>query len=136
MSVLIWVDGWQMQCCGERFAVGEAIAWRCVAPDTEWLESTLGAVLARRVSAAEEHHDVLPDDHPTTHGTVVEIHAAFNRYAPLGADAVTRSAVPGSTVLRQVAHSGGDEDPPSDTHFDGWVVEVDLLPGRDALRRT
>lgn len=127
MSVLIWVDGWQMQCCGERFAVGEAIAWRCVAPDLEWFESVLGAGLARRIYAAEEHHDQLSGDHPTTHGTVVDIHAAFSRYAPLGADATTLYPVPGSAVLRHVPHSGGDEDPPPDARFNGWVVEVELL---------
>ncbi|MFF0303105.1 DUF6578 domain-containing protein [Streptomyces sp. NPDC004562] len=26
-TVTIWVDGWQMQCCGESFAPGDAVSW-------------------------------------------------------------------------------------------------------------
>ncbi|MGA4840641.1 DUF6578 domain-containing protein [Streptomyces sp. G45] len=29
MTVTVWVDDWQIQCCGERFAVGDVLsgAW-------------------------------------------------------------------------------------------------------------
>ncbi|MFF7385757.1 DUF6578 domain-containing protein [Streptomyces griseoluteus] len=26
MTLTIWVDDWQMHCCGEDFAVGDAVA--------------------------------------------------------------------------------------------------------------
>jgi hypothetical protein len=27
VALVVWVDGWQMQCCGTPFAVGSQVAW-------------------------------------------------------------------------------------------------------------
>ncbi|GEK20552.1 DUF6578 domain-containing protein [Cellulomonas xylanilytica] len=128
MSVLVWVDAWQLQCCGTPFGVGDAVAWRCGDPDPDWLESVLGPDVASRISSAEEHHDALPDDHPVTSGTVVEIHAAFCGYAPRGTDDRTLYPVPGSAVLQEVPHADGSDRDRSDARFTGYVVEVELSP--------
>lgn len=37
--LLVWVDAWQMQCCGDPFAVGSRVAWTLSEPDREWLAS-------------------------------------------------------------------------------------------------
>ena len=33
--MIIWIDDWQMQCCGDPFNVYDAITWTVVAWDTE-----------------------------------------------------------------------------------------------------
>src|SRR5665647_3806107 len=87
MTELIWVDGWQMQCCGKPFAVGAHVEWRLNdAPDLDWLKAALEPVIARRISYSVEHHDDPLGDHPLRPGTVVAIQAAFCRYAPTGPD--------------------------------------------------
>jgi hypothetical protein len=27
VGMMVWVDGWQMQCCGDPFSVGSADGW-------------------------------------------------------------------------------------------------------------
>lgn len=38
----VWVDFWQMQCCGEPFRTGDQVAWTVRATDPDWLEVMLG----------------------------------------------------------------------------------------------
>ena len=131
MVELIWVDGWQMQCCGEPFAVGAHVEWQLDdAPDLDWLEAALEPAIARRISYSEEHHDDPPDDRPLRHGTVVAIQAAFCRYAPVGLDERMLYPVAGSAVLREVSRADGNVRDRSGERFNGYVVEVDLLPRR------
>ncbi|MGW4971155.1 DUF6578 domain-containing protein [Streptomyces albidoflavus] len=35
MTVTIWIDGWQMQCCGVRFRSGVVVEWPVVEADIE-----------------------------------------------------------------------------------------------------
>ncbi|MBB2947439.1 hypothetical protein FB565_007207 [Actinoplanes lutulentus] len=35
------MEGWQLQCCGELFAVGDEVAWKLKEPDLAWLERAL-----------------------------------------------------------------------------------------------
>ncbi|WP_407342171.1 DUF6578 domain-containing protein [Pengzhenrongella phosphoraccumulans] len=131
MAELIWVDGWQMQCCGQPFAVGTHVEWRLNdAPDVDWLETALDPVIARRISYSEEHHDDPPGDHPLRQGTVVAIQGAFCRYAPTSLDERTLYPVAGSAVLREVSRADGDVRDESGERFNGYVVEVELLPSR------
>ncbi|GEL98993.1 DUF6578 domain-containing protein [Cellulomonas terrae] len=130
MDLLVWYSSWQLQCCGDVFGVGDWVAWDCRETDLDWLESALGPEVAGRISWAEEHHDVLPDGHPVARGTVVEIQAAFCRFA-LGADQRVSYPVPGTTVLRQVTHADGTEHDPSGARFLGYVVEVAVQPEHD-----
>jgi hypothetical protein len=49
--MLVRVDGWQMECCGEPFAVGSAVWWTlAVASDADRLTLVLGADLASGVT--------------------------------------------------------------------------------------
>lgn len=70
---------------------------------------------------------MLPAGHPVARGTVVEIHAAFCRYA-LGADQRVSYPVPGTTVLHKVTRADGTEHDPSGARFLGYVVEVAVQP--------
>lgn len=39
----MWVEGWQLQCCGEPFAVGTAVSWRLTTDSEDFILRTLGA---------------------------------------------------------------------------------------------
>jgi Family of unknown function (DUF6578) len=56
VTMTLWVDAWQMQCCGEPFRLGSPVAWTVREADPDWLEAVLGAGAAPGVNGAEEHH--------------------------------------------------------------------------------
>ena len=45
VGLTVWVDSWQMQCCGEPFRVGSQVTWTLGAADQDWLRETGSAGL-------------------------------------------------------------------------------------------
>jgi hypothetical protein len=84
----VWVDGWQIQCGGTPFHVGDAVEWTLTRNnDVEWLENVVGPETAHMIDFPEEHHGGLPADAPVTQGRVARIHAVRSRFAATpGAD--------------------------------------------------
>lgn len=127
--VTVWVDGWQLECCGEPFAVGQEVSWVLRDLDREWLASFLGGGLAGSVDKAEEHHGNEPEGVPPTVGTVVSIEAVHCRYAPLSPDVNGLHPVAGSgtTVsVRNTAVAGQDR---GDLTFVGYLVGLAVDEG-------
>lgn len=72
MRVNVWVDSWQIECCGEQFAVGSAVAWPADPEESSaWLDELDGP--APRISYRYEAHS----DEPvlTVAGTITRIRA-------------------------------------------------------------
>jgi hypothetical protein len=64
------VDGWQIQCCGTPFHVGDAVEWTLTGnKDVEWLENVVGPETAHMIDFSEEHHGGLPADAPVRGGS-------------------------------------------------------------------
>jgi hypothetical protein len=127
VGMTVWVDGWQMQCCGEPFRLGSRIAWTLGSADPEWLELVLGAHLRRTVDAAEEHHGGVAEDTVPTEAKVARIAAVHCRYAPQpGSDSLTLYPVPGSGVLTDVESADGWTADRSDEQFAGYLVQLEL----------
>src|SRR6185437_15279732 len=82
VSMTVWVEFWQMQCCGEPFRLGDQVAWTVRATDTDWLEVMLGTHRQPGVDAVEDHHGGVPEGTAPTRGTVTRITAVHCRYAP------------------------------------------------------
>lgn len=78
----VWVDAWQMQCCGTSFADGASVEWTLsFQNDIAWLTDVVGTEAARSVDFSEDHHGRLPEDTPVTNGVVTCIHASRCRFA-------------------------------------------------------
>jgi hypothetical protein len=107
MGMTVWIDGWQMQCCGEPFRLGSQVAWTLGAADPDWLEAMLGAL--QTVDAVEEHHGGVPEDTVPTRGTVTHIAAVHCRYAPRsGSESRTLYPVAGSGFSQtSIRRTGG-----------------------------
>lgn len=119
----IWVDAWQMQCCGEPFSVGSRISWTLAEADPEWLTSVLG--ISDTVDAAEEHHGGVPDGTPPTEGTVTAISAVHCRHAPApGGGQRVLYPVPSSAVLTPILSADGRTRDQDDLSFVGYLVHV------------
>lgn len=125
--VTVWLDAWQVQCCGEPFAVGSDVAWTLRDDvDRDWLGAVLGDALAASVDRAEEHHGQLPQDHPPTHGAVRRVRAARCRYVPVAAGSQQRCPAPGSVRLADVDRADGWEREDGEVVFAGYLVDLDV----------
>lgn len=128
VTITLWVDAWQMQCCGEPFRLGSQVAWTLRGPDPDWLEAVLGAEASRAVNAAEEHHGGIPEDTEPVRGIVTRIWAVHCRYAP-GPDDGPRTLYPalGSGVLTDVESADGWIADRGEERFVGYVVRLDQV---------
>jgi hypothetical protein len=123
----VWVDSWQMQCCGEPFRIGSQVAWTLGRPDLDWLNAMLGADARQSVDAAEEHHGGLPADTMPTRGTVTRIAAVHCGYAPRpGSDSRTRYPVAGSGVLTELDSADGWTTDLGELNFVGYLVQLEI----------
>jgi hypothetical protein len=43
VQVPVWVESWQLQCCGEPFEVGAAVSWRLTTDSKDFILRALGA---------------------------------------------------------------------------------------------
>jgi hypothetical protein len=131
VSYLVWISAWQLQCCGKPFAVGQKVTWALSpATDPRRFGTTLGKDLARRITHAEDHHNVLSEHAVATPGSVLAISSAFCRYAadPGSSDGKTLVPVPGTAVLRDVTKATGREPETASLRFNGYVVELRVEP--------
>ncbi|MFD5727085.1 MULTISPECIES: DUF6578 domain-containing protein [unclassified Streptomyces] len=107
MTLTIWVDDWQMQCCGDPFAPGDVVSWALMEVDAEDYADLVGEERAEGIDFREEHHggeDGVPPV-PLEVVSVVEVHC---RYAALpGETGRVRGPVPGTTVLIPVEGAAG-----------------------------
>ena len=121
METTIWVDAWQMQCCGEPFSVGSRVTWTLAGADS--ITSVLGDSVT--VHAAEEHHGGVPDGTQPTEAKVTAISAVHCRHAPAhGADQRTLYPVPSSAVLTPLLSADGRTRDRDDLRFVGYLVHL------------
>lgn len=124
MDLTVWVDGWQMQCCGEPFAVGSQVSWRLGDADRDWLGAVLGA-MAAGVDAAEEHHGGLSEEVQETAARVSGISAVHCRYAPApGVDSKVLYPVRDSAVVTELTRADGWTPDRGDLRFAGDLVDL------------
>jgi hypothetical protein len=121
----VWVDSWQMQCCGDPFTLDSNVMWSTAAvTGPSWYEDFLDVEVAASITDREEHHSD-GRDLTRTSGVVRSIDAVFCRY-----QVVDRVGTP-------VAHSGvleprtsadgweDDEEIGVDRSFVGYLVSLD-----------
>jgi hypothetical protein len=119
--MLVWVDGWQMQCCGDPFEVGSQVSWTILAEvDVKWLTSVLGPDRAATVDCAEESHGAV-EQLPVLEGTVRSIELVYCQYA---SDGRVQLPVPGSAVVTQTQAAIGWEESRKGMSFVGYLVDI------------
>ncbi|MFE6718703.1 DUF6578 domain-containing protein [Streptomyces albidoflavus] len=123
MTVMIWIDGWQMQCCGESFRSGAVVAWQVVEADAEDHADVVGAGRAAEIDFREEHHGGAEEGGASIRvkvGAVVEVHC---RYEVAG-DGIGYP-VPGSTELVPVERADGWAAERPGVSFAGYLVSAE-----------
>ena len=125
MQRVVWVDSWQIQCCGDPIDVGGTVSWTLSSSfDRPFLRSVIGDH-AEGITHAEDHHGDLPEGSPRTEGVVESISAAFCEYAPRrGGPERTLYPVEGTEVLQPREHADGWEVEPDGLRFVGYMVRL------------
>ena len=125
MQAVVWVADWEMQCCGDPFTVGHAVAWNLSpAASGEWLDAVLGEAAAADVTAFYDHHSSDPVP-PMTEGVVRWIQAVHCEYRQTGQ---VLTPVPGTQVLTPRSTADGWEGEDEPVRFVGYLVELEIGP--------
>jgi hypothetical protein len=127
VNAQVWVDGWQMQCCGPPFEVGATLAWTVHGlVDRDFLGTVVGEERAAGLTHVEEHHADDAERLITLEGKVRSISAVFCRYAPRP-DGPRQHLfpIPGSAVIEGRTSADGWETEAGDLQFVGYIVDVD-----------
>ncbi len=121
--LVVWIDGWQQECCGDPWSIGSTVSWTLAEADDDYLAPLFPPESEVVVDRAEEHHGGLTEDAPSTSGIVVAIRGVQLRYEPSPGDPRTLYPVPGSAHLTPLTRSDGDE---LRWHgFAGYLVEIE-----------
>lgn len=122
---VVWVSGWEMECCGHRFEVGGMVSWTLSSKvDVDYLQTVLGRDEAGTVTSSYDHHG--SDEHAVqTQGVVESIRAVYCRFAPRpGGPSMTRYPVEGTGDCEKRRSAHGWEPGREARDFVGYVVEL------------
>ncbi|MER5918061.1 DUF6578 domain-containing protein [Streptomyces sp. NPDC001982] len=122
MTLTIWVDDWQIQCCGQNFAPGDVVSWKLLEVDPEDYADVVGSERATEIDFREEHHGQAEEHEPTWLEvlTIAEVHCRYE--VPPDSTANVYYPVPGTTVLVPVREADGWAEARPDVHFAGYLV--------------
>jgi hypothetical protein len=128
----VWMDSWQMECCGDPFAIGSTVRWTVHTPTDphfEWFSAVLGAEAAHRIDGVEEHHGDYEDEMQCVEGTVRSIEAVFCRFAPTDPPQSDGAwgPVDGSGVRVPLFSASRTEQELDGLSFVGYVVALDAV---------
>lgn len=123
MERTVWVQDWQMQCCGDPFTLGQRVSWTTSGEvDREYLGVVLGEQAAAQITDYEDHHDTSATT--LIEGTVRSIDAVWCRFAPRGWDFLSLYPVRGTTLIESRTHADGREEKERNLRFVGYVVTL------------
>ncbi|MFD4022508.1 DUF6578 domain-containing protein [Streptomyces sp. NPDC058576] len=121
MTLTMWVDEWQMQCCGANFASGGLVSWSLEEADPEDYVDVVGGERAEGIDFHEEHHG--QEELAPTSLEVLSITEVHCRYAvPPGATDRVNHPVPGTAVLIPVDRASGWAKAQPGVDFAGYLV--------------
>lgn len=127
---LIWVADWEMQCCGEPFAVGSRVTWRLSPCERDLLREFRGTEGDQPAWYYDHHSEERSPRPAAQEGTVRSIRALWCAYRQRGR---VLTPIRGSAELRPIERATGWEDDHDDSgtghdglRFVGYLVELDL----------
>lgn len=118
-SMTIWVDDWQIHCCGQEFTPGDVVSWTLLEVDPKDYADIVGGERAAEIDFREEHHD--QEEHTPIRLQVLTIAEAHLRFeVPPGGTAY--HPVPGTTVLVPAEEASGRVVARPGARFTGYLV--------------
>ncbi|RRQ87288.1 DUF6578 domain-containing protein [Streptomyces griseofuscus] len=129
MTLTIWVDDWQIQCCGENFKSGDTVSWHLLEVDPEDYADLVGSDRAAAIDFYEEHHG-REDQRALTRLQVLTITEVHCRYeVPSDSTSNVRHVVPGTSELVPVREADGWAVARPNVEFAGYLVTAERTAG-------
>ncbi|GAB7075252.1 MULTISPECIES: DUF6578 domain-containing protein [Streptomyces] len=129
MTVTIWIDSWQMECCGESFGPGEVVAWQLVVVGAEDHADVVGGRRAVEIDFREEHHGGAGEE-AVAAVKVVGVEEVHCRYEiPPGSESDVRQPVPGTTEFFPVGRAEKWVEERPGLEFCGYLVTAEPVVG-------
>ena len=120
--IRVWLEAWQVQCCGTTFEVGSHVDWEAGRHQGDaFVRRVLGEDLSSSIDFVEDHHGQI-DDRVELTGEVTSITAAFCRYAPSAEGELVPVAGTTTTEVRSLVDR--EETGLDGLMFVGYVVDV------------
>lgn len=58
---MVWIDGWQQECCGEPSHVGAAVTWHLAEPDHDFQGPPFPEGSGVEITKIYDHHEIHSD---------------------------------------------------------------------------
>ncbi|MET9558827.1 DUF6578 domain-containing protein [Streptomyces tauricus] len=125
MTLTIWVDDWQIQCCGESFTPGDVVSWHLLEVDPQDYADLVGSDCAADIDFCEEHHGREGEHAPTRLRvlTITEVHCRYE--VPPGSTSNVRHPIPGTTEVVPVQEADGRAATRPHVDFTGYLVTAE-----------
>lgn len=107
-------EGWQMQCCGKPFSIGDEIEWTVFA----FNKTVVG--IDSKIDYIYDAHYETEDGLSILQGTVDRIDALFMKYKPSFDN--PKIQIPASGSLRSVSKADGCEEDIGELVFDSYFI--------------
>lgn len=135
----MWVDGWQLECCGDPLRVGESVdVVTTTEVDREFLGVVLGESDAAGITDYDDRHGSDLEDADRLVGTIERIEAVWCRYELRGR--MMQPVADTAKVVAQHEATGHELSPEGEQReFVGYVITVraeSTAPVRRASRGT
>lgn len=115
MKVVVY-EGWQMECCGNPFKVGDAVKWSVIEPANPGYLADIGIAT---VDFFEEHHHDTTERQLLLSGTVSSIRLLYFTYMPHG-----NTLIPSKPMLVDARDTEQSHKDIGDYRFSAYVVEI------------
>lgn len=107
-------EGWQMQCCGQPFNIGDIIKWDVFAFNKKLTD------VNQEIEYIYDAHYETSDGLLVLQGTVHHIDAVYTQYKPSKDN--PKFHIPISSILRNVVNADGYEEEMNGVSFDSYIV--------------
>lgn len=107
-------EGWQMECCGQPFSIGDVVKW-----DVFAFNKTLTDVTQTIEYIYDAHYET-SDGLLTLQGTVYQINAIYTKYKSSTDN--PQFLIPVSSLLKSIVKADGDEEEMNGMTFNSYIV--------------
>lgn len=107
-------EGWQMQCCGQPFRIGDMVRW-----DVFAFNETITDI-PQTIEYIYDAHYETSDELLTLQGIVHQINAIYTKYKASTDN--PQLLVPVSSLLKSLVKADGNEEEVNGMTFDSYIV--------------
>lgn len=107
-------EGWQMECCGQPFSIGDVVKW-----DVFAFNKTLTDITQTIEYIYDAHYET-SDGLLTLQGTVYQINAIYTKYKSSTDN--PQFLIPVSSLLKSIVKADGDEEEMNGMTFNSYIV--------------